>query len=113
LVLLYNSLPKISILSFNSLRILSIAWLIPVIPATWEAEIRRIKVQPAQANSLEDLHLQNNQSKMDWRWLTKVTPSQAQSPEFKLQSYFKKRGKNRILSTAFKNKCLIGDYLYA
>jgi hypothetical protein len=44
-------------------------WLMPVIPDTWEAEIRRIVVsgQPGQIVH-ERAHLQKyNQSKMDWR----------------------------------------------
>jgi hypothetical protein len=42
-------------------------WLMPVILATWEAGIRGIAVwgQPGQIVSRS--HLQNNQSKMDWR----------------------------------------------
>jgi hypothetical protein len=40
-------------------------WPIPVIPATWEAESRRIMF--GGHNSSQDSYLQNNQSKMDWR----------------------------------------------
>jgi hypothetical protein len=42
--------------------------LMPVIPVTWEAEIRRIMVQskPRQEAQLKRYHLQNNQNKMDW-----------------------------------------------
>jgi hypothetical protein len=40
-------------------------WYMPVIPATWDAEIRRLAIagQPEEID-----HLQNNQSKMDWRF---------------------------------------------
>jgi hypothetical protein len=43
-------------------------WLALVIPATWEAEIRRIMVlgEPGQIVQ-ETPHLQNNQCKMDWK----------------------------------------------
>jgi hypothetical protein len=43
-------------------------WLIPVILVTWDAKTRRIAVQgqPGQI-VFETPHLQNNQSKMDWR----------------------------------------------
>jgi hypothetical protein len=39
--------------------------LIPVVLATWEAEIRRIKVQGPPRQIVITSHLQNNQSKMD------------------------------------------------
>jgi hypothetical protein len=37
-----------------------------VILATWEAEIRRMKVSPGKQFARP--HFQNNQSKMDWRY---------------------------------------------
>jgi hypothetical protein len=52
---------------------------------------------PAQTNTLRDPHLQNNQSKMDWRCgssgRTPVLP--AQSFEFKPQSYKKTKTKTK------------------
>jgi hypothetical protein len=39
----------------------------PVILATLEAEIRRIKVQGQPVQIVHETHLQNNQSKVDWR----------------------------------------------
>jgi hypothetical protein len=38
-----------------------------VIPATLEAEIRRIMIQSQPGQRVPKLHLQNNQFKMDWR----------------------------------------------
>jgi hypothetical protein len=46
-------------------------WFPPVILATWEAEMRRIMIwgQPGQiVCETRPPHLQNNQSKMDWRY---------------------------------------------
>jgi hypothetical protein len=40
-------------------------WFMPVILATWEAEIRRIKVQGQLGKQFARPHLQNNQSIMD------------------------------------------------
>jgi hypothetical protein len=57
----------------------------PVILATWEAEIRRITV-------LENPYLlQNKQRKTDWRCgsSSRATVLQVQSPEFKHQSHQK------------------------
>jgi hypothetical protein len=64
-------------------------WLIPLIP--WEAEIRRIKVQGQPGQIVPRLHLQNNQSKMNWRYgsSSRAPALQAWSPEFKLQSHKK------------------------
>jgi hypothetical protein len=43
-------------------------WLTSIIPATWKAEIRRIKVQSQLGKTvLKTPHLQNNESKMYWR----------------------------------------------
>jgi hypothetical protein len=40
----------------------------PIILATWEAEIwKDSSSRPVHANSLWDPHLQNNQTKTDWR----------------------------------------------
>jgi hypothetical protein len=42
-------------------------WLKPIILATLEAEVGRIECsRPTQENS-QEIHLQNNQSKMDWK----------------------------------------------
>jgi hypothetical protein len=41
----------------------------PVILATWEAEIRRITIGGQPGQKFKKPHLQNNQDKMDWRWL--------------------------------------------
>jgi hypothetical protein len=41
-------------------------WLVPVILATWGAEMRRIEIQ-GQPGQFERPHFQNNQNKMDWR----------------------------------------------
>jgi hypothetical protein len=59
-------------------------WLIPVILDTWEVGIRRPQTQAAQGNSSRDPHLQNNQSKMDWRCASRSRKPalQTQSPEF-------------------------------
>jgi hypothetical protein len=48
--------------------------LTPIITATWEAQMVRIKVQghTGQINSSQDPHLQKNQSEMDWRWGSSV-----------------------------------------
>jgi hypothetical protein len=53
-----------------------------VILATWEAEIKRIIVQGQPGKQISIPHLQNNQSKMDWRYgssacfaSTKFTPN--------------------------------------
>jgi hypothetical protein len=61
----------------------------PVILATWEAEIRRITVQGQSGEIFHLTHLQNNQSKMDWSRCgsgNRVPALQVQSPEFKPQS---------------------------
>jgi hypothetical protein len=61
----------------------------PVILATWEAEIKRMAVwgQPMQKVHETPPHLQNNKSKMDWRCgpSFRATALQAWSPEFKVQ----------------------------
>jgi hypothetical protein len=56
------------------------------------AEIRRIKVQ-GQFRQISSLHLQNNQSKTDWRCGSHCRGSalKAQSPDFKPQSHQKKK----------------------
>jgi hypothetical protein len=41
-------------------------WLIPIILATWEAEIGRIVVWGQLGKQFTRSHLQINQSKMDW-----------------------------------------------
>jgi hypothetical protein len=65
----------------------------------WHWEDRGLR--PAQANSLRP-HLQNNQSKMDWRCgsSSRVPALQVRSPEFKFQSYKKERvGESLPVST--------------
>jgi hypothetical protein len=42
-------------------------WLTLAILATWEAEIGRITVRGQPRQIVQEAHLQNNQSKMDWR----------------------------------------------
>jgi hypothetical protein len=67
--------------------------LTPVILATWETEVWRIKVQ---GQPREIVHKtpspKNNRNKMDWRHgsSNRVPVLQSQSPEFKLQSHQKK-----------------------
>jgi hypothetical protein len=43
-------------------------WLIPIILATWEAEIRRIEVQGPPRKYFMRPHVQHNQSKINWRY---------------------------------------------
>jgi hypothetical protein len=54
--------------NYKILLVAGCQWLMPVTLATWEAEIRRIVAwcQPRQIVQ-ETPHLQNNQSKMDWK----------------------------------------------
>jgi hypothetical protein len=54
--------------------------------------------RPGQANSLKDSHLQNNQSKMDWRCCSssRAPTLQAQSPEFKHQFHQTKPSKTTL-----------------
>jgi hypothetical protein len=42
-------------------------WLLSVILVTWVAEIRGSRFQASPDKQFMRLHLQNNQSKMDWR----------------------------------------------
>jgi hypothetical protein len=62
----------------------------PAILATWEDEIRRIVVQGQLGQIVHETppHLQNNQSKMDWRCgsSSRVPALPAQSPEVKPSS---------------------------
>jgi hypothetical protein len=62
-------------------------WLTTVVLATWEAEIRRIQFQASQGKAFPTLHLQNNQTKMEWRYGSsgRKPALQVQSPGFKLQ----------------------------
>jgi hypothetical protein len=66
-------------------------WLTLVILVTWEAEIRRIAVwgQPGGGEQFLRPHLQNNQSKMDWRCNSRCRSPALQmwSPESKSQFY--------------------------
>jgi hypothetical protein len=75
----------------------------PIILTTWEAEIRRISLRPAQANSSQDPHQQNNQSKMDWRCGSsgRGPVLQVQSPELKPQSHQKKKKKAKVSKSVF------------
>jgi hypothetical protein len=84
----YSNYISLIIASFKIIIVLHQEWNKSVIWATWEAEIGRIMVRmPALANSLWDPHLQNNQTKMDWRCgLGGRGPTlQMQSPGFKPQ----------------------------
>jgi hypothetical protein len=65
----------------------------PVILATWKAEIRISVKKPAQTINVQDPHLQNNQSKMGWRCDLRGRMPALQSPEFKPQSYQKTKTK--------------------
>jgi hypothetical protein len=60
-------------------------WLTPAMLATWETGIRRTMVQGKQ---FARPHLQNNQSKLDWRRgsSSREPALQVWSPEFKPQS---------------------------
>jgi hypothetical protein len=51
--------------------------------------------RPDGANSSRDLHLQNNQRKIDWRYgsSSRVPALQMQSPKFKPQSHSKQKTK--------------------
>jgi hypothetical protein len=53
--------------------------------AIWEAENKRIKIQ-GQPGQTARPHLQNSQSRMDWRSASSSTATamQVQGPEFKL-----------------------------
>jgi hypothetical protein len=59
----------------------------PVILATWEAEIGKTEVGGQPEQIVWDPHLQNNQSKMDWRpgSSSRVPALQVQCPEVKPQ----------------------------
>jgi hypothetical protein len=48
-----------------------------------EAEIRGIVVQGQPRQIVEETHLQNNQSKMDWRHVSSGRAPALQSPELK------------------------------
>jgi hypothetical protein len=67
-------------------------WLTPVLLATWGAEIAKTAVQGQPGQIVHKPHLQNNQSKMDWRCgsRTKTPALQVQSSELKPQSNQKK-----------------------
>jgi hypothetical protein len=66
----------------------------PVILATWEAEIGRIAVSGQSRQIVhETLHLQNSQSKMDWRCGSSGRVPALQCLQFKLQSHQKKKKK--------------------
>jgi hypothetical protein len=62
--------------------------------------------RPAHANSSWDLHLQNNQRKIDWKCGSscRTTALQAWSPEFKSLSHQKKKEKLGKLSTLVAKK---------
>jgi hypothetical protein len=67
----------------------------PLILAIWEAESRRITVR-GQRRFMRPPHLQNDQSKVDWRCGSSGrTPAlQVWSPEFKTKSYWKKKNQS-------------------
>jgi hypothetical protein len=67
-----------------------VQWLIPAIPAAWEAEIGKITVQYQSGQIV----LQGNQGKMDWRRSSssRAPALQVQSPELKLQLHQKSAG---------------------
>jgi hypothetical protein len=69
----------------------------PVTLATWDSEIWRIAVQgqPSKQFMRPPPHLQNNQSKMDWRFgsSSRVPTLQVWSPEFKWQSHQNKKSR--------------------
>jgi hypothetical protein len=60
-------------------------WLTPIILATWEAGIRRIEIWGQPRKIFMILHLQTNQSKMDWKCgsSSRAPALQIWSPEFK------------------------------
>jgi hypothetical protein len=43
-------------------------WFMPIILATWKAEIGRTVIQGKPGQTVQESQLQNNQSKMDWRY---------------------------------------------
>jgi hypothetical protein len=59
----------------------------------------RIKDRQSRANSLEEPHLQNNQSKIDWRCDSRgrVPALQGQNPKFKPQVHLKKKIKKTLV----------------
>jgi hypothetical protein len=91
-------------------------WLTPIILVTWEAENRNIAVrgQPRQIVCKNCPHLQNNQSKMDWKYISssRLPALQEQSSKFKPQFHQKGKrkrnspSKNKLKSEVLKSQVL-------
>jgi hypothetical protein len=64
-------------------------WLMSVILAAWEVEMRRSSIRDQPGQTVCETHLQNNLSKMNWKHSPRdrVTSLQAGSPEFKAHSH--------------------------
>jgi hypothetical protein len=65
----------------------------PIILSAWEAEIRRFRVETSPGKYFLRPYLQNNQSKMGWKYgsNSRAPVLQEQSPKFKPQSHTKKK----------------------
>jgi hypothetical protein len=73
--------------------------------ATWEAEIRRIAIQDQPGQIVQKAHLQNYQSKMDWRYdSSSRTPSlQAFLVGLSSNPSPTQKNNNKKKNTVFKN----------